>query len=1180
MAELVIVGMPPDEKWWAVKKSKPHLNLSDLLAWEKSLLGCVDLKELRSAERLDQAIDAMHASATRELARFLEDRWNGGAWAEVLLWVRGLPGVRPARFSRASIRRKNIPDHEYQEWLYNELFPIYYANYYGADRYISLSELHHKYGIPDDFHFRFVAPKVQSSPNIAFPSVRAFDIPIAIFSRNPIWVEELGELDEALRDCANRASGDKEQIDQLCRRLDDVLTAFVSEYSDRLFDAKQWENFAEEYDAILELSKGVGNEEKLRRSIAAGVVLIYILYVYRHSKQHTSPLAIYFFRSHPTAIEEDTLGHVGTSVVFVSSDPLGEEDIHGFRAICHLTQHIIAELTSREFFLRQAEEGALRAAAAGIVARNLSHNIGSHVIPRSSADHIAARVKKLAPKDTDYWVVTAALKNRLDKYIQQKAEFLAELSSEALGAAKSALLFRDVLLPFLEITPLVDSIAANEGLGYVAWETSTLKIRCVVNGEELLLFRNGGEDSSVPYGLAPPEDMGQFYLETLKIAHANSDPEIALPGAVGEFALYGILENLIRNAAKYSSRVEMKRDGDESDVASTVVPLVLTIELRNSEEQPEEFWSLWIYDNITNANAKVKMENGAEEYLWEKLSRLVKKSLITDERKMRDDAWGMAEIMIAANILAGIGGFKYDPNVLSVQPGVGSFKNGAESPCLAFRIRVPKVKKALLIGKGWWDSVKDNPNLQKSLLEDGVVVHSALSDFEARCKARVTPPGTHQFVIVDGRGGSGDCNLGAVRNAIPFRAICIGQHGQTSGDLVLENSPFDSGALMGADVSAILESAWREWLCWDRFTSSSAKTGGSVRGRIDLFLGQRKSEYPTSKWIECAQRFNERTKDFFIAIWSDEREGTTCFFGEEGLPARRRVVFDRHGGILSKIGEMGHDDAYVIFDKLSPDFGRIFHSQIPATADSPWLLPYQLLEAGFLRVLVMDERVAERALNPVGMTSRTSQDARKPAQQLVGKPGWEPLYWHVANAAGVTIVTHLFLKEGQMTRRKAKTDVQEASEGALHMESFARRMESVLRNPDQHPKMPCPEMIVDCSEKTVRIRRDPYGVYSGEAAEITAAGSHRFDVAIVHQGILDPLGVRAANELIDQLRAHVAPWVVIESGRGIPPQVRRGNEKFLPYSVVDTCLNGTRVGKWTMCQMLMDRTRFSGRENG
>ena len=82
------------------------------------------------------------------------------------------------------------------------------------------------------------------------------------------------------------------------------------------------------------------------------------------------------------------------------------------------------------------------------------------------------------------------------------------------------------------------------------------------------------------------------------------------------------------------------------------------------------------------------------------------------------------------------------------------------------------------------------------------------------------------------------------------------------------------------------------------------------------------------------------------------------------------------------------------------------------------------------------------------------------------------------------------------------------------------------------------------------------------------------DAVIVHQGILDWIKqqCKCEKEFLERLQKKV-PWLIIESGRGIPPEVRESQYKFLPFSIVERAFHGERVAKLGLTRALMELTR-------
>ncbi|MDI6797558.1 MAG: hypothetical protein QMD09_11460, partial [Desulfatibacillaceae bacterium] len=65
---------------------------------------------------------------------------------------------------------------------------------------------------------------------------------------------------------------------------------------------------------------------------------------------------------------------------------------------------------------------------------------------------------------------------------------------------------------------------------------------------------------------------------------------------------------------------------------------------------------------------------------------------------------------------------------------------------------------------------------------------------------------------------------------------------------------------------------------------------------------------------------------------------------------------------------------------------------------------------------------------------------------------------------------------------------------------------------------------------------------------------------------------RAVKDFLKNLKKQI-PWIVIESGRGIPPQVLQSNEKFCTYSAIERAFKGNCVAKLELVKGLMELSR-------
>lgn len=362
---------------------------------------------------------------------------------------------------------------------------------------------------------------------------------------------------------------------------------------------------------------------------------------------------------------------------------------------------------------------------------------------------------------------------------------------------------------------------------------------------------------------------------------------------------------------------------------------------------------------------------------------------------------------------------------------------------------------------------------------------------------------------------------------LPFRVLVPKSAG--TGQVVPSICTVEDGdwgdiqaGLSAGDVTAL----WKAWL----------KRWPEVKAGLSLYvyLDQNTDELPTFQWREWAHRWNRNSggMNVYVAAMND-----VCVAAMN--TGETVVVWDRHARVLDRLAQYFHvgRDAWILLDKMSEDFASIFLSRPPGSSQ-PWTLPLELMEAGLLRVVVVDERVAEQALQPI-VDDPHVQETMQGIWRNIGQ-GDESLCrsrWMAALLARIYIVTHV-VKSGECR--------------------------------PLHPAVEKKELLVfdpSGSEGPVR----PGSLFQGEGiAEVIG----KFDMLIVHHGVLEDLCGSDREKIREFLNGlgHKFPFIVIESGRGVPATLP-GDVKFLPFSVVGRCLLGRRIAKYRLVRTVMGLTR-------
>lgn len=833
-------------------------------------------------------------------------------------------------------------------------------------------------------------------------------------------------------------------------------------------------------------------------------------------------------------------------------------------------------------YTERLQRGARSSAVAAIMSRNLSHNIGSHVTPAASLDQIDRRMREQEPvagwwKGEGRYECVADLKKRLDTYIQSRSDFLAEVATVPLVSTKPARFYSEVILPFVENTLLIDSIASGEAVRYRSDHVNHLtKSRLVVrvwvqparatHPVELHVVENIGKNeygypSGLPYTL---RNQHGRRLTRGKINHPELDVRVGLPGPLGEHAMYGILENHIRNAAKHNRARLADDDGD------------LEIYLLLREGDDEGTYSLTLSDNVSYACGSMRSEMGEEVSLHQHLDGLLRQDLI--DHHSSKTGWGLAEMKVCAALLRGLGNLQ-DCEVTSGEYihhrslRVLSPAEATELSCLptAANGRVPLAYR-LFIRKARELCVVATPcevpqELEEEYRSGGIELLRSLAELQQRVKPASGPPLSSELVLVSAGslGAGGGPTLHELLPYLPVRVVVAPSRDETSSLVAFVEQETQKRVVVAGeaapweDPGAALIWAWEAWLSrW------SVDRDDPVH--VHVHLDQECTEEPTSSWIKAGRELNRENGPVRLCVWGkSDSEVVSCMGSTQTMMLgkhRTEVVYDRHASLC-----LDHAPAPLIFvderralsllEKRSSDFNALF-SQTPQSFPT---LAWRLAEAGLLRVLVIDERLASRSMQ--SLAGPASADANKASDgyfDLNHCDSTRLKLWHAAWASNVYFCTRFCITGGEPLRDSQMTVFDESKQ----------------------PRTPRLEVVVSLPE--VRFSWDGGGAHQG--THLTP------DILLIHKGVIDKSVDKAAlrdkglpeyprKAIVDAL-LRAAPVVVVVSGRGdphtfdstLPPEVR-----FMPFATAEGLLVDPVPAKLTLAQVSLS-LQYSTRKHG
>jgi len=390
---------------------------------------------------------------------------------------------------------------------------------------------------------------------------------------------------------------------------------------------------------------------------------------------------------------------------------------------------ILSSTKSGEIFKEKEKDilkQALRAAISQVMARNGSHNIGSHVLNQlvrglkdidfNNQNYINSIFslnyhhkdlincfdsEKPIPKCSD---LAFAQLEFFNGYIKNRMEYLGDLAMNTPKMSSSLYLISDIFIDFDKVRLLLNNIS---GLG----ANFIYEIQFIIKGEKITKDNYNDID--------------------IKLAIAND--------ITGCQAVYNILENIIRNTAKHS-----KRESNEN--------VIFTIDVIDIDT---DYYQINIYDNVKKDDIDDKVNNQND--------KLNKDVLDNVSNALRQGSLGMIEMDASAAYLRmlDITMINDDDYEIDLTPDKNNkyktkgpelpilnankfpLKEGDEAKCLGYQFYIPKPKEFLFITDN--DSKNKYEDLKK-LKSEGVDIMS-FDDFKGNLIKDITFP--HQFIITE-----------------------------------------------------------------------------------------------------------------------------------------------------------------------------------------------------------------------------------------------------------------------------------------------------------------------------------------------------------------------------------------------------------------------------------------------
>lgn len=392
----------------------------------------------------------------------------------------------------------------------------------------------------------------------------------------------------------------------------------------------------------------------------------------------------YFF---PNNIQTKPTQRYGYGGIFVVSEHfLSKDEKSFFLNVAFLLGNRLAIKS----FQQRIKAEAIKSAKAAIMSRNMSHNLGSHVmfyikqklqsvskivgsnvlhniIPGNLSD--INEIQKKVEANTEIELPFLVGLGRFINYLQERQDYIATIATNYIPA-NSTISFKDFIFDELKPDLRYERHHPAGSENDAGWQPGNLLLDYIAYSEG---YRKS-DDIVIHYGEfdgRTPQNDSQAHLDFKDLRMFN----IAVPGGViGRQAIFSIIENILRNAAKHSGR---RSDGKlalgmsllkDSDFETLVKEKFCCKRQENAPiESGDKLIAKYeaILDKFHILHVKLDMPNKVEDIdtLVEKLGE----SYVEDDGRMKETSKGLKEMRISA---AWLRGYTIDTNIPEGEPPV------------------------------------------------------------------------------------------------------------------------------------------------------------------------------------------------------------------------------------------------------------------------------------------------------------------------------------------------------------------------------------------------------------------------------------------------------------------------------------------------------------------------------
>jgi hypothetical protein len=456
------------------------------------------------------------------------------------------------------------------------------------------------------------------------------------------------------------------------------------------------------------------------------------------------------------------------------------------------------------------------------------------------------------------------------RYMQKRMDFIAQVSTSAPSWCLT-MKWLELFEGFFRQVCLLDNIAkahlANKGNNQATIYGSKLLLKWKYKNAVLYVDDNRWM-CVVDRRIRDLETLGETSNGDLKsLRDTIKGLSVDIPhGHVGAQAFYSIMENLIRNAAKFGDKKEKEQ------IEFTILVQDEQDEWGNAQPRwKEEFYRVSIFDNLPAQEDTVRALNG---YLVA--------DIIKPTGEVKPGQWGMKEIKICAAYLRLV-----RPEDIDRKYKEWATSTGKEPPLVEFRLNnsgnltcdlyLFRPKKALLVGERF-RSALNNELLRKAGIDVLERFEGLKQEVQAGASLR------YDFLVLDGEQDQVDWQwVERYVNCLPYRIIVVGEIPNIQDPQVQQISKslvqiqFDEVQSKLNNPDTLMNFLWEKWVneWWSQF-EVVARIGHDkdMEHRVDKFVTEDK-EWSNALVFDHDWENQDQSKLYKSALfhWSLRRRG-------------------------------------------------------------------------------------------------------------------------------------------------------------------------------------------------------------------------------------------------------------------------------------------------------------------